>query len=150
MRSGGGSRTRAVHSPAAGNTRRRTIRWTDDTTALLVADPPPEVTGWERVEIDGRRVTLEPTGRQGVLGLVAPNLDPARLETVNRSEARAVGDTGRRTLAVLNITADTRLTTGTGVTVTKRYTFEHGTDIRRPDSAGPPLFEEHVWRLLLG
>lgn len=125
------------------------FRWAENPAELVLTDLPREVTGWERVGTDGNEVTLALSGDRAILALVAPTLDPRRLGSINTSEIRAVIDTETRTLRTLDIRYDARLQPDGRLTVTERYTFEYGTDLKRPDELGAPSFDEYVWRLLL-
>jgi hypothetical protein len=125
------------------------FRWAEDTTGLVLTDPPPDATGWERVGTDGDEVRLELTDRRSALAFVAPTVEPTRLGRVNESTVRAVVDTESRTLTRLDIEYDARIRPGGRLQITERYSFEQGTDVKRPEELGSPGLDEHVWRLLL-
>jgi len=125
------------------------FRWANNPTDLLLVDPPPEATGWERAGTEGDKVALELTGQERTLAFVAPSVEPRRLVRVNESTVRAVVDTRTRTLSAVEIEYDAGLRPGGRLQITTRYSFEHGADVTRPDELGSPGLDEHVWRLLL-
>ena len=124
-------------------------RWARNPADRIVLDPPPELSGLERVSTAGDEITLELTDHRRVLALVAPTADPGRLDSVETARVRAVIDRESRRLVEITVQFEGMLGTDDRIDADERYTFEYGTDIERPDGTGSAGVEAHVWRLLL-
>lgn len=126
------------------------FEWADESSVWQLLGPSDgEVTGWKQTGTDGDEVTLELTDTRDVLDLVAPNVEPNRVVTVNESNVRVIVDTEAGTARELRIQFDATLDPGSSIERDQRYTIEEGIDVERPDELGSPSLEEYVWRLLL-